>query len=53
MRQAASLKNFTTPMALPGITIDTSATDFAPIEQTQLMKFDGKTWVLFGDVMSA
>jgi branched-chain amino acid transport system substrate-binding protein len=53
MRQAASLKNFVTPMALPGIAIDTSPTDFAPIEQMQLMKFDGKTWVLFGDVMSA
>jgi branched-chain amino acid transport system substrate-binding protein len=53
MRQAASLKNFVTPMALPGIAIDTSPTDYAPIEQMQLMKFDGKTWVLFGDVMSA
>jgi len=53
MRQAANLKNFVTPMALPGIVINTSPTDFAPIEQMQLVKFDGKTWVLFGDVMSA
>jgi branched-chain amino acid transport system substrate-binding protein len=53
MRQAANLKNFNTPMALPGISINTSPTDFAPIEQMQLVKFDGKTWVLFGDVMSA
>jgi branched-chain amino acid transport system substrate-binding protein len=53
MRQAANLKNFTTPMALPGIVINTNPFDFAPIKQMQLVRFDGKTWVLFGDVMSA
>jgi branched-chain amino acid transport system substrate-binding protein len=53
MRQAARLKNFTTPMALPGIVINTNPFDFAPIKQMQLVRFDGKTWVLFGDVMSA
>jgi branched-chain amino acid transport system substrate-binding protein len=53
MRQAANLKNFTTPMALPGIVINTNPLDFAPIKQMQLVRFDGKTWVLFGDVMSA
>jgi branched-chain amino acid transport system substrate-binding protein len=51
MKQAASLKNFDTGMGLPGITINTSATDFAPIEQVQLVKFDGKTWVRFGEVL--
>ena len=53
MKQAASLKNFTTDAALPGIAINTSATDFAPIQQMQLARFDGKTWQLFGDVMGA
>ena len=52
MRQAASLKNFETDTGLPGIRINTSASDFAPIEQVQLSRFDGKTWVLFGEVMS-
>jgi branched-chain amino acid transport system substrate-binding protein len=32
--------------------VSTSATDFAPIKQMQLMKFDGTTWQLFGDVIS-
>jgi branched-chain amino acid transport system substrate-binding protein len=51
MKQAASLKDFDSGVALPGIRINTSATDFAPIEQVQLVRFDGKTWVPFGDVL--
>jgi branched-chain amino acid transport system substrate-binding protein len=53
MRQAASLKNVELPMRLPGIKISTSPTDFAPIEQEQLAKFDGERWVLFGDIIDA
>src|SRR6202161_1109426 len=53
MKQAASLKEFRTEMLLPGIKINTSATDFAPISQLQLMKFTGERWVLFGDIISA
>ena len=53
MRQAASLKNFETDTALPGIRINTSPADFAPIKQVQLSRFDGKTWVLFGEVMGS
>ncbi|MGE5203731.1 MAG: ABC transporter substrate-binding protein [Acidobacteriota bacterium] len=51
MRQAASLKDLQLPMLLPGIRVATGPTDFAPIEQMQLERFDGKTWVLFGDVL--
>ncbi|MBI3370585.1 MAG: ABC transporter substrate-binding protein [Betaproteobacteria bacterium] len=51
MKQAASLKNFELPMFLPGIRINTSATDFAPIEQEQLIRFDGKEWVRFGEIL--
>jgi len=51
MKQAASLKDFVLPAALPGIKINTSATDFAPFESMQLMRFDGKQWVGFGEVM--
>ncbi|MGO9358851.1 MAG: ABC transporter substrate-binding protein [Xanthobacteraceae bacterium] len=52
MKQAASLKNFRTTNLLPGITINTDASDFAPIEQLQLMKLKGERWELFGPVLS-
>src|SRR5712672_1325475 len=52
MKQAASLKDFRTEVLLPGIMINTSPTDFAPISQLQLMKFKGEKWDLFGDVIS-
>ncbi len=51
MRQAANLKNFEVSVLLPGIRINTSSTDFYPIEQVQLARFDGKRWVLFGEVL--
>jgi ABC-type branched-subunit amino acid transport system substrate-binding protein len=53
MKQAASLKGFTSEMMLPGISANTSATDFYPLEQMQLMRFDGEAWQLFGDVIDA
>ena len=52
MKQAASLKDFRTEVLLPGIKINTSPTNFAPISQLQLMQFKGERWVLFGDVIS-
>jgi ABC-type branched-subunit amino acid transport system substrate-binding protein len=52
MRQAASLKNFSSDVMLPGIKINTGPDDFFPIEQMQLMKFDGEAWHLFGDVIT-
>lgn len=52
MKQAASLKDFRTEVLLPGIKINTSPTDFAPISQLQLMRFKGERWELFGDVIS-
>ena len=51
MKQAASLKDFALSALLPGIKINTSATDFAPIEAMQLIKFDGKQYQPFGEVM--
>ena len=53
MKQAASLKGFTPDTVLPGIRINTSATDFAPIEQLQMMQFKSGQWELFGDIISA
>ena len=52
MKQAANLHDFTVPMLLPGITINTSPTDFAPIKQIQMARFDGERWRLFGPVLS-
>ena len=52
MKQAATLKDFTVPMVLPGITINTSPTDFAPIKQMQMARFDGERWRLFGPLIS-
>ena len=52
MKQAANLRSFEPGLLLPRIAINTSPTNFAPIEQLQLMKFAGQTWQLFGDVIS-
>ncbi len=52
MKQAASIHDEKLPMLLPGITVSTSADDFAPIKQMQLEKFAGTTWQLFGEVIS-
>jgi branched-chain amino acid transport system substrate-binding protein len=53
MRQAANVKTLSLPLLLPGITINTSADDFYPIEQEQLGRFDGERWVLFGEIHDA
>jgi branched-chain amino acid transport system substrate-binding protein len=52
MKQAASLRDFTPDTLLPGVKINTSATDFAPLSQLQMMRFKGENWELFGDVIS-
>jgi branched-chain amino acid transport system substrate-binding protein len=52
MKQAAGLKNVQLPMALPGVMLNTSATDFFPFKQMQMQKFNGERWELFGPVMS-
>ena len=48
MRQATNLQNLQLPMMLPGVLINTSLTNFHPIRQMQLQRFDGERWVLFG-----
>ena len=53
MKQATSLKDFAPDTLLPGIKINTSSTDYAPIEQLQMMQFKGGKWQMFGDVISA
>jgi branched-chain amino acid transport system substrate-binding protein len=52
MKQAASLRDFAPDTLLPGVKINTSSTDFAPIEQLQMQQFKGEKWDLFGDIIS-
>ena len=52
MKQAAGIKDLELGGLLPGVKVNTSATDFAPISQVQLMKFKGETWELFGEILS-
>jgi branched-chain amino acid transport system substrate-binding protein len=53
MKQAASLKDFAPDTLLPGIKVNTSSTDFAPIEQLKMMQFKSGKWDFFGDIISA
>jgi branched-chain amino acid transport system substrate-binding protein len=53
MKQAASIKDLTLALLLPGIKISTGPTDFYPIEQEQLIRFDGEKWVRFGEIYDA
>ncbi|MFO7856411.1 MAG: ABC transporter substrate-binding protein [Paracoccaceae bacterium] len=53
MAQAANLNGFRAPMTLPGVELNTSPTDFYPIEAVQLSRFTGDTWELFGDIISS
>jgi branched-chain amino acid transport system substrate-binding protein len=52
MKQAANLKHLELDMLLPGVTVNTSPTDYYPLEQLQMEKFDGERWERFGPVMS-
>jgi branched-chain amino acid transport system substrate-binding protein len=51
MRQAASLREVPLPLLLPGITVSTSADDYLPFQQLRLRRFNGKSWVGFGDIL--
>ena len=51
MRQAANIKDLELPLLLPGIKINTSPSDYYPIEQVRLLRFNGRRWEMFGDVI--
>jgi len=53
MRQAASMKGFKIDTLLPGVTISTGAKDYAPIQSVQLMRFNGKQWERFGQIIDS
>jgi branched-chain amino acid transport system substrate-binding protein len=50
MRQAANLKQLTLNLLLPGIALNTGPSDYFPVKQAQMMRFDGKEWVRFGEL---
>jgi hypothetical protein len=52
MRQAANLHNVHIPMLLDGIAVNTSPTDFRPIKQMRMLRFDGERWNYFGPIMT-
>ena len=51
IRQATNLRDVELPMLLPGIKVNTSPTDYYPVQQLQLVRFDGRRWVRFGDLV--
>ena len=52
MKQVANIKDLEVPTLLPGIKVHTSPTSFHPITQMQLQKWDGSTWVQFGELIN-
>jgi branched-chain amino acid transport system substrate-binding protein len=52
LKQATNLSDLANPVTLPGIKINTSPTNYRPIRQLQLMRWTGKTWDLFGDIIA-
>jgi branched-chain amino acid transport system substrate-binding protein len=53
MNEATHLTNVKVPMLLPGITLNTTPTDYRAVKQLQLERFDGTRYVRFGDVVGA
>lgn len=51
MKQAANLKDLQLPLALPGVLVNTTPTDYLPIKQARLRRFDGESFVAFGEVL--
>jgi branched-chain amino acid transport system substrate-binding protein len=52
MKQATDLHDLEIPTLLPGIKLNTSPTNYHPIQQMQLAEFDGTHWVRFGDLIT-
>ncbi len=52
MRQAAAIHDLELPSLLPGIKLNTSPTDFHPMKQMQMQRWDGKSWIRFGDLIT-
>ena len=53
LHHATTIKDVQLPMMLSGIKINTGPKDYLPVEQAQLMRFDGERWVRFGDILGS
>ena len=53
MRQATNLHDLALPTLLPGITVNTSPTNYHPVAQLQLQRWNGETWERFGTIEKA
>jgi branched-chain amino acid transport system substrate-binding protein len=51
LKQATNVKSLELPVLLPGITVNTSPTDYHTIRALQLVRWDGKSWVRFGGII--
>jgi branched-chain amino acid transport system substrate-binding protein len=51
LKHATAIKGLQLPMVQPGVTVNTSPTDYFPIKQQRMKRFDGKEWILFGDLV--
>lgn len=51
MRHFLGLKDYSTPVMLPGVSITTAPDDYEIYGAIRLQRFDGKSWVPFGDPM--
>jgi len=51
MKQATNIKNLVIPTLLPGITVNTSPTDYRSVNAMQLVQWDGKSWRRFGEII--
>ncbi len=51
LRQATNIKSLQLSLLLPGIALNTGPTDYFPVKQGQMMRFDGKEWVRFGPIL--
>jgi len=52
MKQAANLRDIQLPMVQDGIKVNTSPTDYYPIQAVRMARFTGESWKLFGDIIS-
>src|SRR6195952_1990405 len=52
LKQAFAIRDLELPMLLPGIKVNTSPTDHVPVDQMQFMRFNGKTWDRFGELLT-
>jgi branched-chain amino acid transport system substrate-binding protein len=53
IRVATSMKDVELPLLLPGIKLNTSPTDYLPIQELQIVSYKDENWEMIDDVISA